>query len=177
MAAEANKEYDRATVLYDLVSKTDPSFATACFGLARCYLKQGDRGKAIEALARIQQTSSLFTEAQKATALTLLEVTPSAAPGAAELSQAAKVIEKLALAGMEGYLLVADMFGTAVQLFEGRKIKPDPKVTLLGQRLDEKHVRAGLEKAYREMALLETDPAKKVALVDLANQVRPRTWL
>jgi len=69
------------------------------------------------------------------------------------------------------------MFGTAVALFEGKKIKPNPKVTLLGQRLDEKHVRQGLEKAYREMALLETDPAKKEALVDLANDVRPRTFV
>ncbi len=47
--------------------------------------------------------------------------------------------------------------------------------TVLGQALREREIRFGLERAYRALATLETDPLARYALVDQANAVRPRT--
>jgi len=175
MAAEMDGQIERATYLYNVVSVTDPSFASASFGLARCLAKVGKRTEAVAALARIPQTSSLFTEAQRTTALTLINVGNGAAPGEAELSQAAQVIESIALAGVAGVSLVIDLYDTAVTLVGSKKVAGSSSVQLLGQPLLEHNLRLGLEKAYRDMAKLENDPAKKIGLVDKANEVRPYT--
>jgi len=177
LAAEHDGQIDRALSLYNIVSVTDPSYATAAFGLARCLVKSGKRTEAVQALKRIPQSSSLFTEAQKTTALTLIQsdAASNVLPNESELAQAAKVVETMALAGMEGVRLVVSVLSTAVDLVSGKKVPANTGVTLLGQPLVERDLRFGLEKAYRDMARLETDPAKKIALIDQANAVRPRT--
>ena len=38
-------------------------------------------------------------------------------------------------------------------------------------------LRSGLEQSYRALARLAPDQARRIELVDLANEVRPRTWL
>jgi serine/threonine-protein kinase PknG len=81
----------------------------------------------------------------------------------------------MALAGMEGAKLVVSVLSTAIDLLGGKKLTASTSVTLLGQPLVERNLRFRLEKAYRDMARLETDAAKKIALVDQANAVRPRT--
>ena len=48
---------------------------------------------------------------------------------------------------------------------------------LLGSELTERSLRFGLEKSYRALARLAPDGAHRIELVDLANDVRPRTWL
>jgi len=47
----------------------------------------------------------------------------------------------------------------------------------LGEALREHEVRLGLERAYRILASLESDPRARYALVDQANAVRPQTVL
>ena len=42
---------------------------------------------------------------------------------------------------------------------------------------DELSMRRGLEQAYRDAARLAPAGAQRAALVDLANDVRPRTWV
>jgi serine/threonine-protein kinase PknG len=46
---------------------------------------------------------------------------------------------------------------------------------ILGHELTERGLRFGLEKAYRAMAQLARDSDSRIALVDRANAVRPRT--
>ena len=48
--------------------------------------------------------------------------------------------------------------------------------TLLGCPLDERALRFGLERCYRDQARLAPDRRHRVELIDLANLVRPRTW-
>jgi serine/threonine-protein kinase PknG len=175
MAAELDGQIARAIELYNTVSLTDPSYASASFGLARCLAKTAKRSEAVQALGRIPQSSSLFTEAQRTTALTLIDAGNGGAPSEAELTQAAQVIETIALAGVEGVNLVVSLFDTAVQLVASKKLPGSQSVQLLGQPLLEHNLRLGLEKAYRDLAKLESDPAKKIALVDKANEVRPYT--
>jgi serine/threonine-protein kinase PknG len=174
ISSEKAGNTQRAVALYDAVSRTDPSYATAAFGLARGLAGQGKRDDAVNALARIRQTSSLYGEAQKETARILIAEKPSA-PGTSELERAAKAIEALALEGQERLELVKEILGTALNLVTLRQLAPTNSVTLLGQTLESDSLRLGLEKAYRDMARLETNPAEKIRLVDQANQVRPRT--
>jgi serine/threonine-protein kinase PknG len=174
LSAELDGDVSRAVELFTTVAVTDPSYATACFGLARCLARAGKRTEAVAALTRIPQSSSLFTEARKTVALTLLALSPTH-PGEAELSQAARVVEEIALAGVAGVNLVVSVFTTAVDLLKGKQLTAAPGVKLLGQPLVERDLRFGLEKAYRDLARLETDATRKIALIDLANSVRPRT--
>jgi hypothetical protein len=46
---------------------------------------------------------------------------------------------------------------------------------ILGCEPNERALRFGLERGYRALATLV--PERRVELVDLANSVRPRTWL
>jgi serine/threonine-protein kinase PknG len=47
---------------------------------------------------------------------------------------------------------------------------------ILGCEPNERALRFGLERGYRMLASLTPDPARKVELVDMANEIRPRTW-
>jgi len=47
---------------------------------------------------------------------------------------------------------------------------------LLGCEPSERSLRFGLERSYRALARLAPDRRRRIELVDLANDVRPRTW-
>jgi serine/threonine-protein kinase PknG len=46
---------------------------------------------------------------------------------------------------------------------------------LLGAAFDEAGIRAGLERSYRALAHQTTDMWERIALVEKANTIRPRT--
>jgi serine/threonine-protein kinase PknG len=175
VAAELAGHREQAIFYYDTVSRTDPSYATAAFGLARCLAAAGKRADAVAALARIAQTSSLYADAQKAIAATLIDARPSR-PGVAELEKASSTLDALMLDGAERFRSMRDVLSVALELLRGGHLPP-ADVKLLGHRLDEPELRRGLEHAYRNLARLTDDRGQRIALVDLANQVRPKTWL
>ncbi|HMD62221.1 MAG TPA: tetratricopeptide repeat protein, partial [Opitutaceae bacterium] len=176
MAAEAAGDEVTAIRFYALVSRTDPSFVTAAFGLARCLTHTGLRAEAVEVYGRVPPSSSLYTQARMALARALIRTTP-AAPSADELQQASVTVEALALEGLEFIRLRAEVLENALTLIGGKAVAEDPSVRLLGRPLADTSLRLGLEEALRQMARLETDRARQIALVDRANQVRPRSWL
>src|SRR5262249_49782452 len=47
---------------------------------------------------------------------------------------------------------------------------------LLGCEMTERSLRFGLERSYRAQAQLSSDRHRRTMLVDMANDVRPRTW-
>jgi serine/threonine-protein kinase PknG len=51
-----------------------------------------------------------------------------------------------------------------------------PDGQLLGCEPSERSVRFGLERSYRALARLAPDRRRRIELVDMANDVRPRTW-
>src|SRR5262249_15459137 len=122
LAAESAGDGITATRLYDLVSRTDPGFVTASFGLGRCLAAAGKRAEAAEAYGRVPPPSSLYTQAQTALARTLIATTP-APPGATELQQASTVIEALALEGMEQARLRAEVLETTLNLLGQQLLK------------------------------------------------------
>ena len=176
LAAEAAGESAAAVRLYDRVSRTDPNFTSAAFGLARCHTKAGQRHEAAEAYGRVPASSSLYTRAQTALARVLLSPAPTPAT-MEEVQKAAAVIEALALEGMEQAKLRAEVLETTLALLDRHAIKADHNARLLGEPLQETALRRGLEQALRQMARLEPDREKQIALVDRANAVRPRTWV
>jgi serine/threonine-protein kinase PknG len=177
ISAECNADTARAIKYYDVVSRTNPEFTTAAFGLARCLAGVGKRDEAVAALARIPQTSNLYGQAQKSTAQTLIQTMAGSFPGTQELVKASSTIEALMLDGVEKFKLLRDVFKSALTLVANGRVKADPSVTVLGHQLDDTNIRLGLEHAYRNLARLSPDREKRIELVDLANQVRPRTLL
>ncbi len=173
LAAEQARQYKVAIKMYDLVSRTDPNYISAAFGLARCLLVTGDRKGAVAALGRVSQTSNLFTRAQVELSRTLIN-TERSAPGATELKDAAQTIEAIAIQGMERYRLAKQVLETALNLIAKRSLSPNSSILIMGETLEEVNIRKGLEKALRAMAHLSTG-YEKIRLVDEANRVRPRT--
>lgn len=173
LAAEQVRNYQLAIKMYDLVSRTDPSYTSAAFGLARCLCATGNRNGAVAALERVPQASNLFTRSRVEIARTLIN-TERSAPGTKELKDASVAIEALALEGMDRYRLTKQVLETALNLVTSKTLTPVSSIAILGQPLEEMHLRKGLEKALRNMAHLARGD-EKIRLVDEANQVRPRT--
>jgi serine/threonine-protein kinase PknG len=173
LAAEQLKQYDWAVKLYNNVATTDPSYVAATFGLARCYAAIGKRQEAVNALDRVPSTSSTYIRSQveKARLLTSHAVK---VPAAADLKQAALVIEATNLETLEKQRLSCNLFQTALLLVTTKVIQPDASIQLLGQSLEEVKLRSGLENALRAMAHLAVGE-EKIRLVDEANRVRPKT--
>ncbi|MDF5719738.1 MAG: tetratricopeptide repeat protein [Rhizonema sp. PD37] len=175
LAAEAADHLPLAIQMYDLVSRTDPSYTSATFGLARCLCATGDRNNAVAALERVPQTSNLYTRSRVEIARTLIDRS-SSAPGAQELKEASTAIEALTLKGMDRHQLTKQVLETALHLVTSQALSSTSAISILGQPLEELYLRKGLEKALRDMAHLSTGD-EKIHLVDEANRVRPRTWL
>ncbi|MEE3716677.1 tetratricopeptide repeat protein [Tumidithrix elongata RA019] len=173
LAAERAQRYPFAIKMYELVCRTDPSYVTAAFGLARCLLATGDRNGAVSALEQVPQTSSLFARSRVEITRTLIN-TKISAPSSQELKNASTAIETIALEGMERYRLTKQVLETALDLVTSRSLTPTTSLTILGSPLEEIHLREGLERSLRAMAHLATGD-EKIRLVDEANRVRPRT--
>lgn len=175
LAAELAENYQFAIKMYNLVSRTDPSYVSAAFGLARCFCATGNRKGAVAALENIPQTSNLYTRARVEIARTLINSDRSA-PGTEELKAASVAIEALTLEGNDRYRLTKQVLETALNLITSRQLQAAADLKILGQPLQEVHLRNGLEKTLRDMAHLAT-PDEKISLVDEANRVRPRTLI
>jgi serine/threonine-protein kinase PknG len=175
VAAESANDPSRAARWYDVVSATDPSFTTAAFGLARCRLAASDRAGAVEAYNRVPESSSSYLDAQVCAARALIETNGSSAPGMTDLTTACGAVDHLALDGEQRASLTRDLFQAALTLVRTGRVHPDPAVTVLGEPLTERRLREGLERAYRTLAHLAPTAEERIRLVDLANQVRPRT--
>jgi serine/threonine-protein kinase PknG len=173
LCAEMSGQLDLAIKMYDLVSRTDPSLVSACFGLARCLHAKGQRKAAVEALDRVPHTSAVYLRARIEAARTWIRG-DNPIPGVSELTQASAVAEALTLDGMGRFRLSSQILYTALDLVASRKLKPDPAIYVLGEPLEERQLRAGLEKSLRAMAQLTTGD-ERIRFVDRANQVRPRT--
>ncbi|MBF2063455.1 MAG: tetratricopeptide repeat protein [Calothrix sp. C42_A2020_038] len=176
LAAEAAGNLNLAIQMYDVVSRTDPSYTAAAFGLSRCLRAQGKRSDAVAALERIPHTSNLHTRSRVEIASTLIDSNFKQAPVVKELQAASKVVEELTLDGIERHRLAKQVLETALNLVTSKQLSPSSTISILGEPLEEVHLRKGLEIALRNMAHLSKGE-EKIQLVDEANRVRPRTWV
>ena len=170
-AAEAAGDNAEAARRYDTVSRTDPTFVTASFGLARS--RRPDRAGAVAAYRRIPPTSRSYALAQVALARALM----ADRPGLAELEQASQTLEGVKLDEAAHHRLATELLRAAVARTESKEVSPDPAVKLLGTPMVARELRFALERELRACAHFEPIPAEKIALVDAANRERPRTWV
>jgi serine/threonine-protein kinase PknG len=174
MAAEQAGNFEIANRMYDLVARTDPGYASACFGLARCLAAGGDRKGSIAALERIPKTSNLHTRSRVEAARALLGRSRSA-PNAEELSSASAAIESISLEGIERHRISRMVLEAALDLVHSHAVPPNSSAKILGVPLQEPDLRKGLEQSLRAEAKLVNDDQARIDLVDRANRVRPRT--
>jgi serine/threonine-protein kinase PknG len=190
MACENDEQFAPAAGWYDIVSRTDPAFTAATFGLARCRLEVGDRAGALAAYDRVPDSSSAYLEAQTAR-IHRLVTHPYAANGSGngaagdgaggnlatdELLTAGAILAALPIRGGERTRLEAELLEAALALVQRGSTFGDEQASLLGYRLLERDLRLGVERSYRELARWAATSSERIQLVDRANQVRPRTW-
>ncbi|HEU5469711.1 MAG TPA: tetratricopeptide repeat protein [Actinophytocola sp.] len=179
VSAEYAGEYFPAARFYELVWRTDRSYVSAAFGLARVYLAQAARGGAIEVLESVPDTSSHYVAAQVAAIKIKTRDTGASRVGERDLHDAAGRLERLALDVERRTQLSAEVLEAAYGwVLAGRPgaVGPGPDGRqVLGCALSERELRFGLERCYRALARLATTPEQRHALVDKANTIRPRT--
>jgi serine/threonine-protein kinase PknG len=184
LALEALGEPSSAEVIYDRVSKADPSFAAAAFGLCRCRLSVAtitaeERRGAVQALSRIPTTSALYVSAQMAIVRILIgdlagkNIEP---PSQNELKEASDVHAALGIDNQEAHLLAAKLLLKAAEQVSKARSAPNGLI-FLGCPARPADLKLGAEKSLRRAARLATNPETFLALIDQANQARPRSWI
>jgi serine/threonine-protein kinase PknG len=175
-AKESGGQPTEAGQLYDLVSATDPSCATAAFGLARARRMVGDRRGAAAALNRVQVKSSAYQAAQAELCSILSENGATGAPSVEDLLSASTALDHVTgNPGLRGALTL-DILTAGLALI-GRDPAASPAVELAGVALEEQSVRRALEAVCRTLAKLSPTDRERFALVDQANAYRPKTLL
>ncbi|AYF75928.1 serine/threonine protein kinase [Nocardia yunnanensis] len=168
---------ERAARYYEMVWRTDRSFTSAAFGAARVRKTAGDRAGAVEVLDQVDAASAVHTEAGVAAVETLLAVPDSEQLTEQLVRDAGKRVDSLTIdskrRSAQARMRVLDAALRWLRL--GRV--PTDHSPLLGVALDQQGVRTGLERCYRDLARETDDMWERIALVEQANAVRPRTVL
>ncbi|WP_315987409.1 serine/threonine-protein kinase, partial [Actinomadura sp. HBU206391] len=160
---------------YESVWRTDRSYVSAAFGLARVRLAEGDRRGAMEALCSVPRLSSHHVTAQIAAITTAVRGRYPAGLTAADLTSAAARLDTLRLDAGRRRELIAQILEAALACVLSAH-GPLPATTLLGAPLTEDAVRRSLERTYRDLARHADSTADRHALVLRANAARPKTW-
>lgn len=172
VCAELAGEHEVAAGWYEIVSRTDPVYSTATFGLARCRMACGDVAGALAAYERVPETSSAHGRAQVARVSCLL----AGEPAIDSLAAAAKAIQALDVDARQRAQLHAELLIKALSLVQREPRAADSERSLAGCPLDEVQLRLRLELTYRALAAGAASAGERIRLVDEANAVRPRTW-
>lgn len=178
-AAERAGDLAAAACFYRLVWRTDQSYVSAAFGLARVLLRRGERAASVDVLESVPVTSSHHTAALVTAVLAATGGEPSAAAllragdRLAELDLDAARASRLAVEVLTAALTWVQSGGSTRGSTNGDS---DPAGrTLLGVGFTERELRLGLEHRYRMLARLADRVDDRIALVDRANAIRPRT--
>ncbi|ETA66588.1 serine/threonine-protein kinase [Haloechinothrix halophila] len=180
MTAEAVGDYFSASRYYEMVWRTDRTYVSAAFGLARVYLAQGARDGAVQVLESIPLSSTHHTAAQVAAIKTKTRIGASSSRNAIavaehDLVDASERLERLTLDAERRAMLAAEVLEAAYGWVRHSGGNRSGDARVLGCQLTEREVRFGLERCYRALARLSTSMEQRIALVDKANAIRPRT--
>jgi serine/threonine-protein kinase PknG len=175
LAAEAAGDRDTAARYFGVVWTTDRSYVSAAFGLARVRLAAGDRPGAVDVLAAVPETSSHHVAAQVAAIRARVTAPDPAAVSAADLTEAGTRMERLRLDAAVRHTLTAEILQAGLALVQRDAATGGGR--LLGCEMTERGLRLGLEQNYRALARLSATRPDRLALVDRANGIRPRTLI
>lgn len=175
--AECTGDLPTAARYYLAVWRTDHSYVSAAFGLARVQLRQDDRAGAIAVLDAVPATSSHYLPAQAFAVLagTFGEVGKLAGP---DLAAAGTRLAKLDLDAQRTSQLAVRVLSTALDWVRTGGAGPRSGATngtVLDCAFTDRDLRLGLEQRLRTLARLAEHIDHRIALVDRANAIRPRT--
>ena len=174
-ARERHGDHESALDLYDRVWRTDREYFSAAFGLARTLRHAGLWDEAVEVLDGVHSRFTQHTSAQVAAIRLRLSPGRSTQTGVLDASER---LERLRMDLKRTALMSVEVLSAALTLvLDGTAADGEEPTSVLGWRFDEKQLRQGLERAYRDLAKVADDPDRRSALVDQANKVRPRTLL
>lgn len=167
----------RAAGYYESVWRTDRSFVSAAFGLARLHRAAGDRAGAVEVLDQVDRASARYVDAAIAAVETLLAGRAPADITEALLREGGLRIEGLVIESKNRAAQVRrGVLDAALEWLSAGHAAAEPG-PLLGHDLDLDGVRSGLEGCYRDLAHDARNLWIRFELVDRANRIRPRTVL
>ncbi|WP_429455054.1 tetratricopeptide repeat protein [Nocardia sp. GP40] len=170
-------ESARAARYYESIWRTDHGFVSAAFGLARLRRAAGDREAAVAVLDQVDPSSARHTDAAIAAAQTLLAGRDPADITEELLREGGSRVERLVIESKYRAAQVRrGVLDAALDWLSAGNAATEP-APLLGHALTHAGVRTGLEGCYRDLAHDAGDMWGRIALVDRANQVRPRTTL
>ncbi|MEZ5236042.1 MAG: tetratricopeptide repeat protein [Acidimicrobiia bacterium] len=174
MAAERAGDPAEAAALYQLIAVVDPGYVTAIFGLARCRAQMGDLDGAVAALQAVPAASAARTAALEQLAAWLLR--RSAGTGdLGDVARAADAVQSAAVDARRRGELAVNMLAEVLDGFTSGRLQPQPQLQLFDQPATEAGVRTALSTALLGLARSSTSKAERIALVDGANAVRPRS--
>ncbi|MFD0204915.1 MULTISPECIES: serine/threonine-protein kinase [Saccharothrix] len=178
VCAESLGDADAAAAGYEVVWRTDHAYVSAAFGLARVLLGRGGRDAAVGVLHSVPDTSIHHVAAQVAAVRAQIGAARECAgrgggEALAEVMAAGARLSGLELDVARRAGLTVELLGVALESLPGAGAAPAG--TLLGCEVSESGLRLGLERWYRQLARLADTPEERIALVDRANAVRPRT--
>ncbi|NNH73173.1 protein kinase [Nocardia uniformis] len=175
--AHPKAERHRAARYYTMVWRTDRSFLSAAFGLARLSRSDGSRADAVAVLDQVEPASAVFTEAQITAVRTILDVPRPGDLTESILRETGARVDRLRLDSTRRRAQVRTTVLEAALTWLRLGRHTSDRTPLLGETLDEAGVRTGLERCYRDRARESDDMWQRIALVEQANAVRPRTTL
>ncbi|HET8684925.1 MAG TPA: tetratricopeptide repeat protein [Micromonosporaceae bacterium] len=174
VAAEWKGDQAAASRYYTRVWRTDHTYVSAAFGLARVLCARGDRSGAVAVLHEIPESSSHHVTAQVA-AVRARVGAGAAALQEDDLVEAAGRAERVPLGVAGRGWLTIEVLQAALAWVRTGKAAARGSARVLGCELTERQLRFGLERAYRRLADVAHDRPTRVTLVDRANAVRPWT--
>jgi serine/threonine-protein kinase PknG len=166
---------DAASRWYSLVARTAEGHPSAAFGLARCRAAMGDHAGELAAYRLVPEASSAHVDAQIAQVVAALRV-DGAAPDVPSMQTAAAIVERLPSERHERAPLTARVLEACLALVRRDGVSSNPSTLVMGIPFDERSIRLKLEATYRFLARQAAGREQRNALVDRANQVRPRSW-
>jgi serine/threonine-protein kinase PknG len=175
-ARECVGDVGSAASLYDTIWRTDRTYVSAAFGLARILVADEDRASAIRVLDTVPSVSSRYVPAQVATIACAVRNRQPDTMTDAEITNAADRLEALGLDAVRRDLLAVEILGAAQSYVQaGRPVRPG--TTVLNAPMTDNGLRRELARTYRRLAQHSSGKDERYTLVNLANSVRPRTWV
>ncbi|HWM05382.1 MAG TPA: tetratricopeptide repeat protein [Actinophytocola sp.] len=174
VCAEAAQDWAAADHYYRTVWRTDRAYVSAAFGLARALLARGERLEAVDVLSSVPDTSSHHVTAQLAAIRARTRTDAVGELTESDLVAAGKQLADLEIDAERRAHASSEVLHAAFQWVRAGRSGSGP---VLGHALTEDDLRAGLENCYRTLARHADDTRERIALVDTANRIRPRTWV
>ncbi|MGV0740311.1 tetratricopeptide repeat protein [Mycobacterium syngnathidarum] len=171
---DAKRLRQLAARYYRTLWRTDHAMVSAAFGLARLLAGQGERAAAIEVLDQVPVTSRHYGEAELTSAVMLLD--GCAEVTEANLRDAARRVGALPDTEPRVLQIRAFVLGIALDWLRSGAATSTSE-PILDQAFDQRGLRVGIEEALRELARHSPRRRHRYWLVDVANAIRPPSWM